>query len=58
MRITASEQKAQIVRALDGRENEFDVDALADDIRLQYGAVDIDTIPAREFWELVEGRAL
>lgn len=54
---TVNDMREQIIRALDGREIEFDVDGIVDEIQAAFGTVDIDTIPDTDFWTIVKEHA-
>lgn len=53
---TDKDTKQQVIVALDGREDEFKVGKIVDDLQATYGTVDIDDIPAGEFWDIVAKR--
>lgn len=53
MTFTASNLRDQIVRATDASDGEYDIDAIAEEILQQHGAVDIETLDTAEFWAIV-----
>ncbi|MFE5332581.1 hypothetical protein ACFRCG_40005 [Embleya sp. NPDC056575] len=53
MTITSRDVTNQVTRSLDGREDDYDVDAIVADIIEAHGAVDIDTIDSDAYWATV-----
>jgi hypothetical protein len=53
--ITDRDIREQVARSIDGADESenFDVEAITDEIRSTYGLVDIDAIPAEEYWAIV-----
>jgi hypothetical protein len=43
----------QVLRTLDGNEDDFDTQAIVDEIQSRYGLVDIDTIDSSAYWDIV-----
>jgi hypothetical protein len=54
--ITDKDMKRQVIAALDGREGDYKVNKIVDDIQAVYGTVDIDDVPDGEFWDIVAKR--
>lgn len=57
MTITRNDMERQVRETLDGREDEFDVDGIVDDIHAQFGLVDIDAVPHSGYWLIVARNA-
>lgn len=51
---TDHDMRDQIHEALGEEDANFNITAIVDEIQRTYGTVDIDTIPASEFWPLVD----
>jgi len=52
--ITQTDMRHQVVITLDGREDEYDVPGIVEDIQQEHGTVHIDDVPAARYWEIVE----
>lgn len=57
MTITTREMADQVRTATDASDGTYDVDAITDELRDQFGLVDIDDIPADAFWTIVLAHA-
>ena len=55
--MTDTEMRNQIKTATDASDGTYDVDAILADLQDQFGTVDIDTIPADDFWTVVLAHA-
>lgn len=53
MTITTREMRDQVRTATDASDGTYDVDAITDELRDQFGLVNIDSIPADDFWTTV-----
>lgn len=53
--ITSTDMRDFVIRTLDGREDEFDVDAIVDDLQAKYGTVDLDgdAVDSDTYWQIV-----
>lgn len=58
MTFTSSDLHDQVTTATNASDGDYDIDAIVEDIQTKYGTVDIDTIPADEFWTIVGDHAL
>lgn len=52
--ITFGDMRAQVLVTLGDHVNDFDVDALVEDLHSTYGRVDVDTIPPADYWGIVK----
>ena len=51
--MTDMDMREQVIQALDAQGDEYDVQAIVDEIQRRYGTVDIDHVGPDEFWEIV-----
>lgn len=53
--ITSTDMRDFVIRSLDGREDEYDVDAIVDDLQAKYGTVDLDgdAVDHDTYWQIV-----
>jgi hypothetical protein len=54
MTFTDADMRVQVARALGGSVDDFDVTGIVDRLQEEFGTVDIDDVPAADFWEIVE----
>jgi hypothetical protein len=51
--ITQNDKREQVLRTLDGRDGDYNVDGIVTVIQDIYGTVDIDTVPSQFYWTVV-----
>jgi len=56
--ITDRDMRTQVIAALDGRDAEFDVYAIVEDIHERYGLIDVETVDHDVFWLIVGRHAI
>lgn len=56
--ITDSDMREQVKTALGPFVEEYDVNAIVDEIQRYYGTVDVGQVDDVEFWRVVAGHAL
>lgn len=52
--ITDMDMRQQVAIACGAFADEFDLDAIVDELRGEFGLVHIDEIPSEQFWAVVE----
>jgi len=56
--ITDRDMAEQVSRSLGADADDFDTDAIVEEIRKAYGLIDIDDIDSDTYWALVERHAI
>ncbi len=51
---TDHDLRDQVIASLDGREDDFDVPGIVDEVQSAYGTVHIDKVPHAIYWGIVE----
>jgi hypothetical protein len=54
---TSRDMRDQITTACDASEGQYDIDAILTDLQTAHGTVNIDAIPADDFWTTVLAHA-
>jgi hypothetical protein len=55
--ITDRDIRTQVIASLQDEADEFNVEAIVDEIRANYGLVDIEAIETGAYWAIVERHA-
>lgn len=53
MTINSRDIKDQVIEALAGDEDDYDLDEIVADLIQRFGRVHVGTMPSREFWDIV-----